>query len=36
VVHVVSRAQLRRGRVIAEVALDTGFADQAHLQRIFK
>ncbi|MFL9890869.1 AraC family transcriptional regulator [Paraburkholderia sp. RL17-381-BIF-C] len=31
-----SRAQLRRGRVIAEVALDAGFADQAHLQRIFK
>jgi AraC-like DNA-binding protein len=31
-----SRAQLRRGRVIADVALDTGFADQAHLQRVFK
>uniref|UniRef100_E1T401 Transcriptional regulator, AraC family n=1 Tax=Burkholderia sp. (strain CCGE1003) TaxID=640512 RepID=E1T401_BURSG len=31
-----SRAQLRRGRVIAEVALDAGFADQAHLQRTFK
>jgi AraC-like DNA-binding protein len=31
-----SRAQLRRGRVIAEVALDAGFSDQAHLQRIFK
>ncbi|MFM0059877.1 AraC family transcriptional regulator [Paraburkholderia phytofirmans] len=31
-----SRAQLRRGRVIADVALDAGFADQAHLQRIFK
>jgi AraC-like DNA-binding protein len=31
-----SRAQLRRGRVIADVALDAGFADQAHLQRTFK
>ena len=31
-----SRAQLRRGRVIANVALDAGFADQAHLQRTFK
>ncbi|MFM0390545.1 helix-turn-helix transcriptional regulator [Paraburkholderia phytofirmans] len=31
-----SRAQLRRGRVIVDVALDAGFADQAHLQRIFK
>jgi AraC-like DNA-binding protein len=31
-----SRAQLRRGRLIADVALDAGFADQAHLQRIFK
>ncbi|ACD14485.1 helix-turn-helix transcriptional regulator [Paraburkholderia phytofirmans] len=31
-----SRAQLRRGRVIADVALDAGFADQAHLQRVFK
>ncbi|WP_035474855.1 AraC family transcriptional regulator [Burkholderia sp. WSM2230] len=31
-----SRAQLRRGRLIAEVALDAGFADQAHLQRTFK
>ncbi|MCF8481486.1 MAG: AraC family transcriptional regulator [Rhodospirillum sp.] len=27
---------LRRGRPIAEVALDVGFADQAHFQRIFK
>jgi AraC-like DNA-binding protein len=31
-----SRAQLRRGRLIADVALDAGFADQAHLQRMFK
>ncbi|MGF6379938.1 AraC-like DNA-binding protein [Paraburkholderia atlantica] len=31
-----SRAQLRRGALIAEVALDAGFADQAHLQRTFK
>ena len=31
-----SRAQLRRGRSIAEVALAAGFADQAHLQRSFK
>ncbi|WP_168792204.1 AraC family transcriptional regulator [Paraburkholderia aromaticivorans] len=31
-----SRAQLKRGRVIADVALDAGFADQAHLQRTFK
>jgi len=31
-----SRAQLRRGRVIADVAPDAGFADQAHLQRVFK
>lgn len=31
-----SRAQLRRGRPIAEVALAAGFADQAHLQRSFK
>jgi AraC-like DNA-binding protein len=31
-----SRAQLRRGTPIAEVALDAGFADQAHLQRTFK
>ncbi|WP_413203807.1 helix-turn-helix domain-containing protein [Rhodospirillum sp. A1_3_36] len=27
---------LRRGRPIAEVALDMGFADQAHFQRVFK
>ena len=31
-----ARAQLRRGRLIAEVALEAGFADQAHLQRAFK
>src|SRR3984893_3574630 len=31
-----SRAQLRRGHPIADVALDAGFADQAHLQRTFK
>ncbi len=31
-----SRVQLRRGRLIADVALDAGFADQAHLQRTFK
>jgi AraC-like DNA-binding protein len=31
-----SRSQLRRGRLIADVALDAGFADQAHLQRTFK
>ncbi|MDD0974202.1 helix-turn-helix domain-containing protein [Pseudomonas fontis] len=31
-----ARAQLRQGRLIAEVALDAGFADQAHLQRAFK
>lgn len=30
------RAQLRRGRAIAAVALEAGFADQAHLQRSFK
>ncbi|HEY0339537.1 MAG TPA: AraC family transcriptional regulator [Steroidobacteraceae bacterium] len=30
------RAQLRRGRPIAEVAAAAGFADQAHLQRSFK
>lgn len=28
--------QLRRGEPIAQVALDTGFADQAHFQRTFK
>lgn len=31
-----ARAQLRLGRPIAEVALEAGFADQAHLQRAFK
>ncbi|MEE1887420.1 AraC family transcriptional regulator [Pseudomonas carassii] len=31
-----ARAQLRAGRPIAEVALEAGFADQAHLQRAFK
>ena len=30
------RAQLRRGLPIADVALDAGFADQAHFQRAFK
>lgn len=31
-----ARAQLRRGAPIADVALATGFADQAHFQRAFK
>ncbi|MEG0860101.1 MAG: AraC family transcriptional regulator [Pseudomonas sp.] len=31
-----ARARLRRGGLIAEVALEAGFADQAHLQRAFK
>lgn len=31
-----ARNQLRQGRRIAEVAHDTGFADQAHFQREFK
>lgn len=31
-----SRAQLKRGSPIADVAVDAGFADQAHLQRVFK
>ncbi|KVS41749.1 helix-turn-helix transcriptional regulator [Burkholderia ubonensis] len=30
------RAELRRGRPIADVALDAGFADQAHFQRAFR
>ena len=31
-----ARAELRRGRPIADVVLAAGFADQAHLQRAFK
>ena len=31
-----ARQQLRQGRLIADVALDAGFADQAHFQRAFK
>jgi AraC-like DNA-binding protein len=31
-----ARGRLRRGHAIAEVALDAGFADQAHFQRTFK
>jgi AraC-like DNA-binding protein len=31
-----AKARLRTGAPIAEVALDTGFADQAHFQRVFK
>lgn len=31
-----AQARLRRGGQIAEVALEAGFADQAHLQRTFK
>lgn len=31
-----ARAELRQGRPIADVALASGFADQAHLQRAFK
>ncbi len=30
------RSQLRQGRAIADVALEAGFADQAHFQRSFK
>lgn len=30
------QAELRRGRAIADVAQDAGFADQAHFQRAFK
>jgi AraC-like DNA-binding protein len=30
------RTQLRRGRAIAEVAIEAGFSDQAHLQRVFR
>lgn len=31
-----ARARLREGATIAQVALDAGFADQAHFQRVFK
>lgn len=31
-----SREQLRRGHMIADVALEAGFSDQAHFQRAFK
>jgi AraC-like DNA-binding protein len=31
-----ARARLREGADIAQVALDAGFADQAHFQRVFK
>lgn len=31
-----SRSQLKRGRAISDVALEGGFADQVHLQRVFK
>ncbi|MGR4973293.1 AraC family transcriptional regulator [Pseudomonas sp. LARHCG127] len=31
-----ARRQLREGKLIADVALDSGFADQAHFQRAFK
>ncbi|SEN17536.1 AraC-type DNA-binding protein [Pseudomonas sp. ok272] len=31
-----AREQLRQGRLIADVALEAGFADQAHFQRAFK
>ncbi|UQS17478.1 AraC family transcriptional regulator [Pseudomonas sp. HS6] len=31
-----ARECLRRGRLIADVALESGFADQAHFQRAFK
>ncbi|WP_077046571.1 AraC family transcriptional regulator [Pseudomonas sp. KK4] len=31
-----ARDQLRNGRLIADVALEAGFADQAHFQRAFK
>ncbi|WP_313088410.1 helix-turn-helix transcriptional regulator [Atlantibacter hermannii] len=32
----IAREQLKRGAPLAEVALDVGFADQAHFQRAFK
>jgi AraC-like DNA-binding protein len=31
-----ARERLRRGQLIADVALEAGFADQAHFQRAFK
>ena len=31
-----ARSELRRGRALADVALGTGFADQAHFTRVFK
>jgi AraC-like DNA-binding protein len=31
-----ARDQLRNGKLIADVALEAGFADQAHFQRAFK
>lgn len=31
-----SRSELKRGRAIADVAAEAGFADQAHLQRAFR
>ncbi|WP_246237896.1 AraC family transcriptional regulator [Pseudomonas akapageensis] len=31
-----ARSQLRQGHLIADVALEAGFADQAHFQRAFK
>ena len=31
-----AKALLRRGRPLAHVAYDVGFADQAHLTRLFK
>jgi AraC-like DNA-binding protein len=31
-----ARERLRRGKLIADVALEAGFADQAHFQRVFK
>jgi AraC-like DNA-binding protein len=31
-----ARSQLRRGKLIADVALEAGFSDQAHFQRAFK
>jgi AraC-like DNA-binding protein len=31
-----AKARLRDGASLAQVALDVGFADQAHFQRVFK